>query len=82
MNTPYLATLRPLVILAGLSDPAPGHAASIDLSPASFKLLSSDGSQEIGRADFEISKPPCDTVVRGRYIFTNGEYDVDEVWVK
>jgi hypothetical protein len=69
------------VILVGLFASASGHVASIDPSSASFKLLSSDGSQEIGKADFETSKTPGETVVRGRYIYTNGEYDVDEVWL-
>jgi hypothetical protein len=81
MNTPYLATLRSLVILAGLSASAPGHGASVDLSPASFKLLTSDGSQTIGKAYFEVSRPTGDLVVRGRYTFVSGEYDVDEVWL-
>ena len=78
----YLVALRCLVILAGLSALALRRQAASDLSPAWFKLLSSDGSQVIGTAHFEMAERTDGTlVVRGKYEFANGEHDVDEVWL-
>jgi len=78
----YLVALRCLVILAGLSALALRHQATSDLSPAWFKLLSSDGSQVIGTANFEmVDRTDGTLVIRGKYNFANGKYDVDEVWL-
>jgi hypothetical protein len=74
--------LRCLAILAGLSTLALRHHVSADLSPAWFKLLSSDGSRVIGSAHFEAEEGAKENlVIRGTYNFANGEYDIDEVWL-
>jgi len=59
------------------------RAASVDIPSTEFKLLSEDGSVEIGRAHFKIAaRSGGREQVQGKYQFTNGEYDFDEDWLE
>jgi len=60
----------------------PGEAMKLDSSPTVFKLLSADGSREIGYARFDTAETDKLLYVRGKYQFFSGDYDVDEAWLK
>ena len=70
-------------MLGALSGSATVKAASLDFPPTDFKLLSADGSVVIGRADFKMAaRSSGRALVQGKYQYTNGEYDIDEVWLE
>ncbi len=58
-------------------------APSLYAQETHFKLLSADGSTVIGKANFQIIRPATTQIIlRGNYRFTNGDYDIDEDWLK
>jgi len=53
------------------------------LHEAHFKVLSADASAKIGNAYFEVIRPTSTQIIlRVNYRFSNGDYDIDEDWLK
>lgn len=78
---PVLASLIAAALLLPVAGTA-GADSAVDSQPQSFKILSADGQQVLGHANYQLQARPDGLVLIGENDYLDGEHDVERDVIK